>query len=34
VTDGATVVTKAGGFGDEQAIIKSFRRLGLDDGPA
>ncbi len=29
VADGATVITKAGGFGDEQAIIKSLARLGL-----
>ncbi|WP_167768610.1 four-carbon acid sugar kinase family protein [Haloarcula amylovorans] len=31
VADGATAVTKAGGFGDEQAIIKSLARLGLRD---
>jgi uncharacterized protein YgbK (DUF1537 family) len=29
--DGVTAVTKAGGFGDEQAIIKSLARLGLRD---
>lgn len=34
VADGAAVITKAGGFGDEQAIINSLRRLGLDNGPA
>ncbi|MBX0296398.1 four-carbon acid sugar kinase family protein [Haloarcula nitratireducens] len=31
VADGAAAVTKAGGFGDEQAIIKSLARLGLRD---
>jgi uncharacterized protein YgbK (DUF1537 family) len=31
VADGVTAVTKAGGFGDEQAIIKSLARLGLPD---
>jgi uncharacterized protein YgbK (DUF1537 family) len=31
VADGVTAVTKAGGFGDEQAIIKSLARLGLSD---
>lgn len=29
--DGVTAVTKAGGFGSEQAIIKSLARLGLPD---
>ena len=29
--DGVTAVTKAGGFGNEQAIIKSLARLGLSD---
>ncbi len=29
--DGVTAVTKAGGFGTEQAIIKSLARLGLPD---
>jgi uncharacterized protein YgbK (DUF1537 family) len=31
VADGVTAVTKAGGFGDERAIIKSLARLGLPD---
>lgn len=31
VADGTTAVTKAGGFGNEQAIIKSLARLGLRD---
>ncbi|AUV82809.1 hypothetical protein C2R22_15140 [Salinigranum rubrum] len=31
VADGVTAVTKAGGFGAEQAIIKSLARLGLPD---
>ncbi|MBV0926142.1 four-carbon acid sugar kinase family protein [Halomicroarcula limicola] len=31
VADGATAVTKAGGFGGERAIIKSLARLGLRD---
>lgn len=31
VADGTAAVTKAGGFGDEQAIIKSLARLGLRD---
>lgn len=29
--DGASVVTKAGGFGDESAIVKSLVRLGYDN---
>lgn len=29
--DGVAAVTKAGGFGDEQAIVKSLARLGLGD---
>lgn len=31
VADGATVITKAGGFGGERAIIKSLARIGLPD---
>jgi uncharacterized protein YgbK (DUF1537 family) len=31
IADGVTAVTKAGGFGNEQAIIKSLARLGLSD---
>ncbi|KAB1185336.1 four-carbon acid sugar kinase family protein [Haloferax sp. MBLA0077] len=31
VADGAAVITKAGGFGDEQAIIKSLARIGFAD---
>lgn len=31
VAEGATAVTKAGGFGSEQAIIKSLACLGLPD---
>ena len=31
VADGVAAVTKAGGFGDDQAIIKSLARLGLPD---